>query len=68
MITDKTVRDAAWKTFPDAHSVRITFLGDEHAWITTEEGPDTNPHTRDYCFDPACETFTGSCGTIEVPS
>jgi len=65
-LTDNLVRAIAWLTFPDAHSIIITFLGDEHAWITCELGPMDNPYSRDFYYDPACQTFTGAQGTIDA--
>ena len=65
-LTETEVKRVAWLTFPDAHSVRVTHLGDEHAWISIEVGPDTNPHERTFCYDPACETFNGAQGVVEA--
>lgn len=65
-LTEAEVKRIAWLTFPDAHSIMVTYLGDEHAWVSIELGPDTNPFTRDYCYDPACETFNGAQGVVDA--
>ena len=57
MSIEKIIREAAFATFTDAHSVRITEIDDESAIVRIEQGPDTDPVARIYFYDMACETF-----------
>lgn len=49
--------NALWEHFPHAHSIRLGSFDDGLCRVYTEEGPDTNPHSRTYNLDVNCATI-----------